>query len=132
MRAAGPCAWFCASGRDAKDGEVRMNTAVSEGMVFCRACGRQMHSSAAACPGCGAVQAANTGSSKKILPAAILCFFLGWLGAHRFYAGKPGTAILEFLACCVAVGFLWVLVDFIMIIVGSFTDWEGRPLTQWT
>ncbi|MFR5092529.1 MAG: TM2 domain-containing protein [Adlercreutzia equolifaciens] len=27
----------------------------------------------------------------------ILCIFLGWLGAHRFYARKYGTAIIYLL-----------------------------------
>jgi len=69
-------------------------------------------------------------SEKKILPAFLLCFFLGCFGAHRFYVGKTGTAILQI----VTLGGLgiWVLIDFIMIIIGSFTDKEGNKLTQWT
>lgn len=68
-------------------------------------------------------------SDKKILPAFLLCFFLGFLGAHRFYVGKTGTAILQILTLG-GLG-IWVLVDFIMIIVGAFTDKEGNKLTQW-
>ena len=69
-------------------------------------------------------------SEKKILPAFLLCFFLGCFGAHRFYVGKVGTAILQI----VTLGGLgiWALIDFIMIIIGSFTDKEGNKLTQWT
>ena len=33
-------------------------------------------------------------SDKKILPAFLLCFFLGFLGLHRFYVGKIGTGVL--------------------------------------
>ena len=33
-------------------------------------------------------------SEKKLLPAFLLCFFLGSLGIHRFYVGKIGTGIL--------------------------------------
>ena len=69
-------------------------------------------------------------SEKKILPAFLLCLFLGPLGAHRFYVGKIGTAILQI----VTLGGLgiWVLIDLIMIIIGSFTDKGGNKLTQWT
>lgn len=69
-------------------------------------------------------------SDKKILPAFLLCLFLGFLGAHRFYVGKVGTAILQI----VTLGGLgiWALIDWIMIIVGAFRDKDGRKLTQWT
>ena len=33
-------------------------------------------------------------SDKSRLLAALLCFFLGYLGIHRFYVGKIGTRIL--------------------------------------
>ena len=36
-------------------------------------------------------------SNSKMVPAALLCFFLGSFGAHRFYVGKVGTAILMIL-----------------------------------
>jgi len=69
-------------------------------------------------------------SDKKRLPALLLCFFLGALGVHRFYVGKVGTGILWILtAGCFGIG---VLVDFIMIIVGSFKDKQGNRLEAWT
>lgn len=72
----------------------------------------------------------ESGSDKRILPAFLLCFFVGFLGVHRFYVGKVGTGILQI----VTLGGLgiWVLIDFIMIIVGAFTDKQGRKITQWT
>jgi TM2 domain-containing membrane protein YozV len=69
-------------------------------------------------------------STKKILPAFLLCFFLGALGIHRFYVGKTGTGIAQLLTLG-GLGF-WALIDFIMITVGKFTDKEGHPITQWT
>ena len=69
-------------------------------------------------------------SDKRILPAFLLCFFLGYLGIHRFYVGKIGTGILWLLTG----GLLGIgaLIDFIMIIVGSFRDADGNVIDQWT
>jgi len=61
--------------------------------------------------------------------AAVLAFFLGWLGVHRFYVGKVGTGILQIVTFG-GLG-IWTLIDFIMILVGSFKDKEGRTLTTW-
>lgn len=69
-------------------------------------------------------------SDKKILPAFLLCFFLGIFGAHRFYVGKIGTAILQIFTLG-GLG-IWALIDWIMIMVGAFTDKQGNKLTQWT
>ncbi len=69
-------------------------------------------------------------SDKKILPAFLLCFFFGVFGVHRFYVGKVGTGILQ-LVTLGGLG-IWALIDFIMIIVGAFTDKQGNKITQWT
>ena len=69
-------------------------------------------------------------SDKSRLVALLLCWFLGWLGLHRFYVGKTGTGILMIVTFG---GFgLWILFDLIMIIIGSFTDVEGRTVFKWT
>lgn len=69
-------------------------------------------------------------TEKRILPAFLLCFFLGVFGAHRFYVGKIGTGILQ-LVTLGGLG-IWALIDFIMIIVGAFTDANGIKITKWT
>lgn len=67
---------------------------------------------------------------KRLLPAFLLCLLFGVLGAHRFYVGKIGTAILQ-LVTFGGLG-VWALIDLILIIVGAFTDKEGNKITQWT
>lgn len=68
-------------------------------------------------------------SEKKRTAALLLCLFLGCLGIHRFYVGKIGTGILQIVTIG---GFgIWALIDLIMIIVGKFSDKEGRLLEQW-
>lgn len=68
-------------------------------------------------------------SDKKILPAFLLCFFLGILGLHRFYVGKIGTGVLQVLTLG-GLG-IWAFIDLIIIVVGSFKDKEGNTLTTW-
>ena len=75
-------------------------------------------------------QFGNPISPKSRLAAALLAWFLGVIGVHRFYVGKVGTGILMI----VTLGGLgiWVLIDFIVILVGSFKDKEGRVLINWS
>jgi TM2 domain-containing membrane protein YozV len=68
-------------------------------------------------------------SQKKKLISALLCFFLGSFGIHRFYVGKAGTGILMLLTLG-GMG-IWTLIDFIMILCGSFKDKEGNAITEW-
>ena len=68
-------------------------------------------------------------SPKSRLVAALLCFFLGGLGIHRFYVGKIGTGILQLFL--LGLFLIWALFDFIMILAGSFTDKEGLRIVNW-
>lgn len=71
--------------------------------------------------------ATQTGT-KSWIAALLLCFFLGVIGVHRFYVGKIGTGILQLITAG-GLG-VWVLIDFIMIIIGSFKDKQGQPLAR--
>ena len=68
-------------------------------------------------------------SSKSRLVALLLCFFLGPLGIHRFYAGKIGTGIIWLLTAGVfGIGYI---IDLIMIICGKFKDKQGQLISDW-
>lgn len=75
-------------------------------------------------------------SEKKILPAFLFSTFLGVFGAHRFYAGKIGSAIAMLLLTLSFIGIIvtaiWNFIDWIVILSGNFRDGDGRKLTQWT
>jgi TM2 domain-containing membrane protein YozV len=70
-----------------------------------------------------------TVGQKPMVVTALLCFFLGVLGVHRFYVGKVGTGVLQIVTLGGFFG-IWPLIDFIMILVGKFTDKQGRPLAR--
>lgn len=72
----------------------------------------------------------NPVSPKSRLAAALLAFFLGGLGVHRFYVGKIWTGILIILTIGGFFG-IWVLIDFIRILMGSFKDKARRRLNNW-
>ena len=135
---------------------------------FCSTCGAIIKIAAEICPKCG-VRQINTNSSgdpnasdKSKTSAALLCFFLGFCGAHRFYVGKIGLGVLNAIMFVVAFLFyvfgfvfvqsyksdvrtaggvlvvlggilfvaigIWVFVDLIIILVGSYKDKQGRKV----
>ncbi len=63
---------------------------------------------------------------KDFLTAALLSYFVGWLGVDRFYMGYVGLGILKlvtFGGCGI-----WYLIDVILILTGSLKDNNGQEL----
>lgn len=65
-------------------------------------------------------------SDLNIFLMLVLAFLLGVFGAHRFYAGRYVSAIIQVLTLG-GLG-IWALVDFIIIAFGEFKDNKGHKV----
>lgn len=98
----------------------------------------------------------NNISPKSRLVAMLLALFIGSFGAHNFYLGKQSLAVSQLIIFLISMIFMfvymstglilhmaiytiatlvvgiWVLADFIVIIVGKEEDKDGKPVTRWT
>lgn len=103
---------------------VRCGATMGPGDLFCHACGWNARASLPA-----PVRAAVNPSDKSRLAALLLCVLLGWLGAHRFYVGRVGTAVLWLFS----LGFLGigVIYDLVLIATGEFRDDQSRRVVHW-
>ena len=67
-------------------------------------------------------------SVKSKTIALVLAIFLGYLGIHRFYVGKPVSGVVYFFTAGVF-GLGWII-DIILILAGSFRDGMGFPIVR--
>ena len=85
-------------------------------------------------------------SPKSRLAVVLLAWFLGTFGVHRFYLGKTRTGlailvlgfvgwattwILGFGFLFLAAAGIWVAIDFIMALLGTMKDKDGKPIKRW-
>jgi len=95
------------------------------GMVFCRGCGKEIHSTARACPQCGATQNVGVGQKSKVA-AALLALFLGGFGVHKFYLGKIFQGFLYLLFCWTFIPAVIAFVEFIIYLCSSDEDFARK------
>lgn len=105
---------------------------------FCPNCGAQIDNRYTNYPQCGTSQpqAAFNNSQQyqqqrasddsRWLTAFLLCWFLGFIGAHRFYTGSTGIGLIQLFT--VGGCGIWWLIDFIMILTNNYRDSNGRTL----
>lgn len=58
--------------------------------------------------------------------AIILCSFLGWIGAHQFYAGKPLKGVL--MLCSLGGFGIWQMMNLYQLAVCGFKDGQGKTV----
>ena len=75
------------------------------------------------------MNAVPAASPKNGMLMAVLCLLFGIFGAHRFYAGKTGSAVLQ-LFTLGGLG-IWAVIDFLFIVFAEFTDAQGRKVDPW-
>ncbi|MBV8636364.1 MAG: NINE protein [Burkholderiaceae bacterium] len=83
-----------------------------------------MHKTAQACPNCGAPQFAPGGGKNKVV-AAVLAFFLGGLGVHRFYLGK-WWGVFYLLFCWTFIPGFIALIEAVVFLVASDESWNAK------
>ena len=64
--------------------------------AFCFACGQPIDARAELCPKCGVRQKGAMGQKSRVT-AALLAFFLGGIGVHKFYLGRVGQGIIALI-----------------------------------
>jgi hypothetical protein len=108
---------------------VACGTPPQAGNKYCYNCKAETPPNTNICMKCGvSLKGNNPGEGKDWLTTLLLCFFLGVFGVHRFYTGHTAIGVVQLLTlgCCG----IWALIDFIMIIVGSFKDAKGNLLVK--
>ena len=95
-------------------------------MVFCTGCGKQIHETAVSCPNCGAVQKTAAVSKKSRIVAALLAFFLGGIGGHKFYLGRVAAGVLYLLFCWTLIPSFIAFIEFIVYLCMSDESFAAK------
>ena len=80
---------------------------------FCKNCGEKIDAKAEICPKCGVRQEYPQAGKNKVV-AGLLAIFLGGLGVHKFYLGKPVSGILYLLFF---IFFFWTFIPSIIAFI---------------
>ncbi len=71
---------------------------------------------------------------KNWMATMSLCWFLGCLGAHRFYTGKQVPAIIMLVftltGVLMPISLIWAIVDGFVIALGKFKHADGSELYE--
>jgi TM2 domain-containing membrane protein YozV len=93
-------------------------------MMYCSECGEEISEKAKTCPNCGAPQKSNSDTSR--VTAALLAFFLGGIGVHRFYIGRTWHGVLMLLFFWTFIPAIIAFIDFIRFLIMSDEEFANQ------
>lgn len=91
---------------------------------YCKECGAAIRRNAEICPSCGVRQFNLRGRNK--VAAALLAFFLGSFGLHKFYLGRTGWGLIYLLFCWTAIPGIIGIIESVLLIFMSDTDFDHK------
>lgn len=68
----------------------------------------------------------HPGSTKNKWVAVLLAFFLGGLGAHKFYLRKPGWGVVYLLFCWTSIPSLVAFIEMLVYLFTSESDFAAK------
>jgi TM2 domain-containing membrane protein YozV len=86
--------------------------------IFCFACGQAIDHRAEICPKCGVRQRPAVGQKSRIA-AALLAFFLGGFGVHKFYLGRVVWGFVYLIFCWTLIPAIIAFIEFIIYLFMS-------------
>ncbi len=101
-----------------------MNNQKAENEKYCTECGELIHVKAEICPKCGVRQTSSQAVNKVAL--ILLAFFLGGIGAHKFYVGKNWQGFFYILFCWTGIPGLIALIECIIYAFSSTESLEEK------
>lgn len=98
------------------------------GKFICQECATEIESKSYCrnCLAALAMKKQTQGNSSRRITAALLAFFLGGLGIHKFYLGQNGAGVLYLVFCWTCIPALIALIDGIILVSMSDDAFQAK------